>query len=197
MNPKIKLIVSLREPGIRAYSHYMQRKRYKSWTDGFDVVVGNNEEQILDFGAYGEQLEWVYENFSASQVHVIIFENMIEHPTDEMAKLFDFLGVAAFDIEQNRAPKNQMIEVRYKWLTQTIRGIRSSCRRHKQLRNLFYELLPGKKIIQSLRKLNAITGTQIKEQMNSETRKYLSEYYAKDRLLLEKLLNRKITEWST
>ena len=44
MNPNIKLIVCIRNPIQRSFSHYMQRNRFENWEFDFDETIRNNDK---------------------------------------------------------------------------------------------------------------------------------------------------------
>ena len=196
MDPDVKLIMSIRDPAERAYSHYMQRKRFKNWTNDFDATVRNNADHILDYGEYGQQIDEIYKLFSPDQVHIVIFEELIAAPQKVLRELFKFLAVGDLDVDLSTAPRNQMTSVRFLWLKRLTRGIRSMSRKYYGVRKVWFGLLPGAGIIRFLRAMN-VKGVESKaENMLPETKDFLTNYYADDRILLERLLNKTLSSWS-
>src|SRR5438128_6769849 len=104
-NPKIKLLIILRNPVERAFAHWnMQRFKGREPLDFFDAV---REEQTriggappaearrfayIDRGFYGRQLARVFKFFSREQVKVAKFENFKTNPAETLASIFSFLG---------------------------------------------------------------------------------------------------------
>ncbi|NQV49072.1 MAG: sulfotransferase domain-containing protein [Candidatus Marinimicrobia bacterium] len=195
LNPETKLIVNLRDPVHRAFSHYMQRKRYIGGMDDFEKTVKMNVDHILDFGEYGKQLEEIYKLFSEEQVHIIIFEEMIRNPQKVIAKLLVFLGVSTLEIAVEKAPKNQMSTVRFVALKQLARGLRSLARKHHGFRKVFFRYLNGEVFIAWLREINSSNKRILKETLTPELESFLVTYYASDRVRLEQLLKKPLLDW--
>ncbi len=195
MNPGTRLIVNLRDPVNRAFSHYMQKKRYIGGMDDFDKTVKMNMDHILDFGEYGKQLEEIYKWFPEEQVHIIIFEEMVKDPQKIITELLEFLGVIPLDMAIEKAPKNQMTAVRFVALKQLARGLRSLARKHHGFRKVFFHYLNGEVFIDWLRKINSGDENILKETRTPETEAFLVNYYASDRERLEQLLKKPLLDW--
>jgi len=104
-NPKIKLLILLRNPVERAFAHWnMQRFRGREPLDFFDAV---REEQTriggappidarrfayVDRGFYGRQLKRVFKFFPLDQVKVVKFEQFRNNQRETLAGIFSFLG---------------------------------------------------------------------------------------------------------
>jgi len=104
-NPKIKLLILLRNPVERAFAHWnMQRFRGREPLDFFDAV---REEQTriggappidarrfayVDRGFYGRQLKRVFKFFPLDQVKVVKFEQFRNNQRETLAEIFSFLG---------------------------------------------------------------------------------------------------------
>src|SRR5438552_1066945 len=104
-NPKIKLLIILRNPVDRAFAHWnMQRFKGREPLDFFDAV---REEQAriagapptearrfayVDRGLYSRQLARLFEFFPREQVKVVKFEKFREHQRGTLASIFSFLG---------------------------------------------------------------------------------------------------------
>jgi hypothetical protein len=194
-NPQIKLIVCIRNPVERAYSHYMQRNRFQNWKYNFDETVRKNDQDILDYGLYGVQLEHVLHHFPKDQVKIIIFEDFIKNPQKFLSDLFSFLNVNNFKIIKNSAPKNSMKEFHFKRLKKFINIIRALCRRYYYFRKVFYELFPGDKMLKFINKINIKNQILTKTKISIKTKDYLKKYYTQDKILLEQILGREILYW--
>lgn len=104
-NPKIKLLILLRNPVERAFAHWnMQRFKGREPLDFFDAV---REEQAriggappvearrfayVDRGFYGRQLARFFKLFPREQVKVIKFEEFKKEHLKTLASIFSFLG---------------------------------------------------------------------------------------------------------
>jgi len=105
-NPKIKLLILLRNPVDRAFAHWnMQRFRGREPLDFFDAV---REEKTritgapptearrfayVDRGFYGKQLERLFKFFARKQVKAIKFEEFRDKQSDTLNSIFSFLGL--------------------------------------------------------------------------------------------------------
>src|SRR5881394_3162986 len=102
-NPKIKLLILLRNPVDRAFAHWnMQRFRGREPLDFFDAV---REEQAriagappaearrfayVDRGFYGQQLERLFKFFPREQVKVVKFEAFKDKQRETLVSIFSF-----------------------------------------------------------------------------------------------------------
>ncbi len=107
-NPKIKLLILLRNPVDRAFSHWnMQRSKGREPLDFLDAV---NEEKrrtaqplslesrrfaYVDRGFYSAQLERVFTFFRREQTKTIKFEDFRDKNHETLNSIFHFLGVKA------------------------------------------------------------------------------------------------------
>jgi hypothetical protein len=105
-NPKIKLLIILRNPVDRAFAHWnMQRFKGREPLDFLDAV--RDEKNLakeaaplqlrrfsyVDRGFYAEQLEGVFEFFPREQVKIIKFEEFQNKKSETLHAIFRFLGV--------------------------------------------------------------------------------------------------------
>jgi hypothetical protein len=105
-NPKIKLLVLLRNPVERAFAHWnMQRFKGREPLDFFDAV---REEKTriagapptearrfayVDRGFYAQQLERLFKLFPREQVKVVKFEEFKDKQRETLVSIFSFLGL--------------------------------------------------------------------------------------------------------
>jgi hypothetical protein len=103
-NPKIKLLIILRNPVERAFAHWnMQRFKGREPLDFFDAV---REEQTriagapptearrfayVDRGFYAMQLARLFKFFPRDQVKAVKFEEFKENQPETLASIFSFL----------------------------------------------------------------------------------------------------------
>ena len=114
-NPSIKLIILLRNPIDRAFSHWnMQRDRK---LDPLDFLNALKEEEnrarevypqqlrkfsYVERGFYSEQMERVFRFFPRDQVLVIKFDDLRRDYRGVTDNIFNFLGVPPFQRLKNR-----------------------------------------------------------------------------------------------
>lgn len=101
--PDAKIIIMLREPGERAFSHYLMRWR----GGGFDVSFSEglahyrlNEPEyrlfrqlVIDPGMYATQVSRYLTVFGRDRVKVILFEEFFAEPEKSLVETLAFLGV--------------------------------------------------------------------------------------------------------
>ena len=105
-NPKIKLLIILRNPVDRAFAHWnMQRYRGREPLDFFDAVreektrvAGAPAAEARRFayvnrGFYGQQLARLFNFFPREQVKVVKFEEFKEKQRETLNSIFSFLGL--------------------------------------------------------------------------------------------------------
>ncbi|MEJ5377778.1 MAG: sulfotransferase domain-containing protein [bacterium] len=105
-NPDLKLIVILRNPITRAYSHWnMQRTRGMETLSFWEAIQEERKRcrqalpyqhrlySYVDRGFYSEQLRRLWTYFPLEQVFVIKTEDLRKNPKECMEKLWRFLGL--------------------------------------------------------------------------------------------------------
>lgn len=116
-NPNIKLIVLLRNPIERAYSHWNMMQIKNMDDSSFWHAIQNEQERsrsalplqhrvysYIDRGFYLEQLRRLWMYFPKHQVLVIKNEHLKNQPNETLQVVCDFLGVTPF---QSIEPKNK------------------------------------------------------------------------------------------
>jgi hypothetical protein len=114
-NPKIKLVIILRNPIERAFAHWnMQRFKKREPLDFLDAVkeeknrakeaapLQSRRFSYVDRGFYVEQLERVFKFFPAEQVKIIKFEGFRDKKSETLHSVFHFLGVKPVRLKRNR-----------------------------------------------------------------------------------------------
>lgn len=109
-NPDIKIILTLRNPVERAFSHWnMERDRGAEHMEFFDAVRNAKERcrsslpyqhrvySYIDRGFYAEQLRRIYTYFNDQQVLVLKNEELKADVNNELKKLSDFLQIKEFE----------------------------------------------------------------------------------------------------
>jgi len=103
--PDAKLIVSMRDPVKRAWSHYwLLRERglesrpvQQALADELDAVAthGDYAEGILylSHSMYARHLRYLRDRFPDDQIYVSIFERMIAEPHESYRAVCDFVGL--------------------------------------------------------------------------------------------------------
>ena len=125
-HPGIKLIILLRNPIDRAFSHWNMYRERKQESLGFLEAIAAEKNRIrealpfqprrtsyLDRGFYFEQIQRVFCFFPREQVRVIKFEEFRKRTPDVVNEIFTFLTVKPLtkvkNRQQNRIPYEREI----------------------------------------------------------------------------------------
>jgi len=100
-NPDAKIIISLRNPVQRAFSHYVMNFGVGyDRNESFEEALKANREQIwgggnlyLELSNYLRPVESYYQLFNKKNIHLLIFEEWTKNKDRTMEGIFDFLGV--------------------------------------------------------------------------------------------------------
>lgn len=94
-NPNVKLLLSLRNPIERAFSHHLLQIKHNQIPKHlycFSEAVKHNPTYI-EMGKYATQLEYYLEFFDSNQIHVMLFDDIKTKPELVLQELFKFIGV--------------------------------------------------------------------------------------------------------
>ena len=106
----LRLLICLRSPAARAYSHYRHNIAQFRESRSFAEVVESESKSLetgernpppfgyLGRGLYAEQIERYLEIFPKNQCHFITFEAVAQRQSAIMQSVYTFLGVAPFQI---------------------------------------------------------------------------------------------------
>lgn len=105
-NPQMKLIMVLRNPVARAYSHWnMMRDKNREKLSFWEAIQAEPERlrqgepkfkrdfSYMDRGRYAEQLERIWQYFPRNQTLVLKSEELRNQPQATLDNVSDFLGV--------------------------------------------------------------------------------------------------------
>lgn len=125
-HPGIRLIILLRNPIDRAFSHWNMYRERNQESFGFLEAIAEESKRIrealplqprrtsyLDRGFYFEQMERVFQFFPREQVYVIKFDDFRKRSPELVNEVFSFLGVMPLakvkNRQQNRIPYEREI----------------------------------------------------------------------------------------
>ena len=192
--PEMKIVMILRQPAERAYSHYMANVRDGRTTRSFrDEVLHDDAKPVhgwsishlyYELGCYSGQVERFQRLFPAAQLKIFLFDDLKADNRKLGRELFEFLGLHTdvpidFDEKHNEArmPKNPGL---IKLVTQL--GIKRKIFRalpkswQKGVKDSFFKEGKGPK-------------------MSTEDRAWMTARYTEDILQLEKRIGRDLRHW--
>ena len=186
--PHAKIIIILRNPIERAYSHFLQLVTYGTESDPFSDCINRSlsapadySGRIIEAGLYYEQVKRYLEIFGKNQVQIYFYEEFFKDPHFYMKDILEFLDVEA-DLPDSIGKVHNALVVPKGKISEKI------------LKNNFIKKV-GKKIIpkSSSMIVKTVLGKKTtKSEMNIDDRKVLEKIYHDDIKKLEILLNRNI-----
>ena len=191
--PDAKLILAIRNPVERAWSHYKFLKNRKSVSSSFFETLHDERFEILEAGRYGAQLQRCLELFPKDQICIISFDEIKASPERTISKLYSFLEVDTdYKPEAPRTKSNAGHAVRSMFLARILRLAKQLVRpftsgRRGIMRLGFFKF--GKMI----NRLNATAVDQV--EMDEDVLAFLNEYYLEDLTLLAELVGKEVKLW--
>ena len=143
--------------------------------------------RYLELGMYFEQVKIFIEEFD--NVHVIIYDDYKNDCSSEMDNVFKFLDVDAFKVNT----EEKYMVGGWEWKNKRIKSL---IMKKSPFKTVFKFLLPFKSLRKDImvnfrkRNINKI------EKINSETEKWLKEYYKSDIEKLSLLLDKDLNNWT-
>ncbi len=197
--PRAKLIVILRDPVERAYSHFLNSFRVgKEPLTDFAQALLEEEERIRNnwhplvyhyrqMGYYFAQLKPYFDMFKRDQIRIYLYEDFKANPTDALRDNFRFLNVddtfvPDMSLKHNPAgvPKSKALYLFFL--------------RQNPIKSMFKPFIPEglrKRIVLGLQNQNFDKPPQL----SPELRQQLIQDYRDDILNLQDLLQRDLSRW--
>ncbi|HEX2238779.1 MAG TPA: sulfotransferase [Gammaproteobacteria bacterium] len=183
--PDVKIIVSLRNPIDRAYSHYWNLvaaapeghiNRKLTFEEKLEFTP-----RLIDEGFYDERLSNYYQFFPKENILVVLFEEIIEDPVRYFREICKFLGIdtkfmpplgsVRINSASSKLGRSKILDFSYK---------------------AFYKLI---RIPALSKRIDSMNAKQLPK-MNPTTRENLRHKYAPRVANLERLLNRDLSIWN-
>ena len=128
-NPKAKIVVSLRHPVERAFSHYLMAKSvgYEQSKDFNQAIHAPLSEhwgggnRYMEWSDYTAPLKAYFGAFSKAQIHVMVFEQWVRDQDQALAELADFLGVNHQPLGTEDTRHNQTLAYKHQEALNTLR----------------------------------------------------------------------------
>jgi hypothetical protein len=193
----IKLIVCLRNPVDRAFSHYLHltfKSENKIVDSGSLRNAIKTQSDIIENGMYGKHLSHYFKLFPANNILVLLYEDIQKDPRDFIQRVYNFIGV------DNRFTPN-FLNVRY-----NTSDARSSVY-FKKVNKIYFSLKKnalGRSLVKYLRRtgVNALmvdsTLSRIKTNqtnISKSDRDFIYDIYRDDIYQLSGLLGIDLSNW--
>jgi len=202
--PDVKLIMLLRNPVDRAYSHYSMAVRRGVESDSFGQAIAklikrgavaaenidHNREYVM-FGEYGRVLQNYLQYFDRSQIKVVFTEELKSEPGEVMKDLFDFVDASSDFVPSNLGKRYHKGGVqRIPGLNEWLRSRLALLKRRHWFNRYFWRIDFDGFLFHLETELNVK-----KEKLSclaDEERRALLEHYKADVLVLENAIGRKV-----
>jgi len=199
--PAAKIIVLLRQPAERAYSHYQYLRFHGVETAGSfaealqqeDIRRAEGWSKILfcrQGGYYFANLSRYYELFPREQIKVYLYEDWNGSPEAVLHDLFNFLGVDEHFVPNIRRSNVTLIP--------RVHRLNRLAQKPERIRRLLAPIAPAllhAGIIAGLQKLNRRVNLYTPPPIDPDIRKELTEGYREDILELQELIGRDLAHW--
>ncbi len=191
--PDAKIVIIVRDPVKRAFSHYLMDLGDGDKLPPFDEAIHlennwlrddhHHKNRFVDFGMYYEQVKRYTDAFGKENVLVLLLDDLKDEPDKTMRRLLSFIGLpkARFSLDTERTniravPKS---------------GLTQFLMRQKRLRAFLVGLMP-RRFKRWL--IGILFSAKPKQGMSDAAREELRELFAPDVKKLERLIGRK-TGW--
>lgn len=197
--PNCKIIIILRNPVDRAFSHYLQCKMLGQETLSFEDALAAEAEreqnnwrwhyQFTKQSLYFQQVKKYYETFHKDQIFVGLFDDLKKDTAVFFKDLLQFLNVSEINPQANFAAHNRTGLPK----SQTIHNFLRSSGKLKQLTRPFTSDKLRGKIYHFLQ--NHFYNYDDKPVINPETAQRLNHFFKEDILKLQQLIDRDLSHW--
>lgn len=189
MDSITRLLLILRDPVDRAYSHYCFRKQSANYPGTFEDFLSSCEAAI-EWGFYSRYIEKYLEHFTSEQILVLIYEQAVTEVQETKHKLSHCLGVSVnkFPIDVGTERVNKSFIPRFR----SIYALATSVARELRSHDLDWIIAWAKK--SGVKRIFASQGAR-PPAMGEKARKYLGDVYKDEIDNLESLLQIDLECW--
>lgn len=195
--PQVKLIVILRDPVERTYSHYWHNVETGRAIYSFERTLQFTPEKLIKRSLYNRQLKRIQGKFTDDQLKVILFEEFVKNPTQSANEILEFIGEQPVLNEADL--KTQANESNYPF-SLSLQLFFNSIYRKYGVKSYLSRLPYGKdydmpSFINLLRKLlfaTNLNNRKEKPRMNLKTREFLENYFNHKLESLPEILDREL-----
>lgn len=193
--PNAKIIITLRDPVNRIFSHYLNRLRTGdtklSFEDAVKQYFDNNSSEnqikgLIKGSLYHNQVQRYFEVFDKNNVKILIFEETIKDTKKAIKEILEFLEI------KNSSPKN--IDEVFNSYSEPLGTLGTNIVKNKTINTISKKILPKSNREKILRTILNKKGK--KPSLSETTRKQLEPVFYEDVKNLEKTLG-KTLPWKT
>jgi hypothetical protein len=182
--PGVRLIASLRQPGDRAYSSYLNRFAIGRETQDPEEALQPGSYPF-ETSRYYPRLRRYYDRFPREQIKVILFDDLAANPQNVLRELFLFLDVDPGFIADTSIRHNKAVAPRSLFLNRLFNtGMR-----------LFRPIVPQWLLSRGLATRLRRPILRKPEPMSPLLRRRLTEQFRDDILATGELIGRDLSDW--
>ncbi|HBQ99866.1 MULTISPECIES: sulfotransferase [unclassified Roseofilum] len=192
--PNVKMIVMLRNPVDRLYSHYVMNIRHLLEPLSLEDALAQEKERInnrwgwdwhyTQVGMYSEQIKRYLDYFPPEQLKIIVYDDFRQDPLGTMKEVYQYLGVDDTFVPNVEGRKNQGYWPKNKLVHQFLYT-------SNPLKSFLEKWLPRslyQKLIKNLKQWNSAPIPPL----SMELRQSLNEVFRSDIINLKEILHREI-----
>lgn len=192
-NPKAKIIILLRNPVERSFSHYSMDLRLGEVKVPFNKIIlrtGSIKklnlyyQQFVELGLYYKQVKRYFDTFGKNQIKIILTEDLKSDITNTLSDIFTYLDIHKVKIKN--------VETKYNVNSEPNSRILKKVHSFKTLRLAISSILSIDKKEKIKKKYFT---NKNKSEINPKIKEYLTEIYKPDIIKLEKLISRDLSSW--
>lgn len=192
-NVNAKIIIMLRNPIDRAFSHYLMDYRLGLVSDSFEEIIYKTSvnkkahlyyQQYIQISEYAKQIARYYKEFDADKIMLIDYEDFKKDVGKIVKSVYNFLGInEEYRAEINKKhntftmPKNKLIRFIYSFVF---------------IRNILTFLFP-ESLVKSIR--SVLFKQNKKPKLSDDTREYLKHFFKDDIMEVSQLLHKDFSKW--
>lgn len=193
-NPKAKIVIVLRDPIDRAFSHWMMDLQgedvcRKSFIDAITKDQTKEDKGwgkshlYVELGLYHDQVKRFQDIFPEEQILIMLYDDLKNNQVNFFNEMFCFLNIESISINQNKHYNVSLIP-KYPLVNSIIRSLRL---------NQYIGIILPKTIKQKIKKL-LLNNNDLPILTIYEKAQVMS-YFTEEINKLEKLINRNLSMW--
>lgn len=193
--PNVRILLCLRNPVERAFSHYLYNKKRVGQKKSLAQIIEEGKSHIIADGFYFRHLHAFLRHFQRTRVKILSYRDMVESPERSMKEIFGFLGVDdSFSPPSLRRRVRTTANANYRF-----RSINRLLRLRKRIRQhpwgdallLSLKRIGAHRMFDALARMNQSRKRPTREEtLNDVDRTALQELYGDDIHQLEQWLGR-------
>lgn len=136
MLPDAKIVVLLRDPVERAYSHYWHMVWIGRYSRSFERTLRREADTIVQRGCYAQQIRELQRHIPADRIKVVLFEEFVSDTQRIVDEVCDFLSLDRLDLSTIDTRYNPAKVYRWPVVQRRLNRLRAASFGQRYLRRL-------------------------------------------------------------